>query len=216
MTDSRWDAVVVGAGPAGSMAASGILRRKPKAKVLILEKRRKVGHPYQCAGGIVDFWLKRFGLKPPKKTTASILKGFRIYATDGSYVEGTGLHGAEGDEVSGRILDRVAFDGWLADRAVKDGAVLKLRHSVTGASDKGLEITTPEEGVLKGLKGVKKVKGTSGHVVGHLPLPPYIVCADGWASKTALYLGVDTTVPPDDMYRTLQYTIPVPGKTAAG
>ncbi len=213
MVKGKWDVIVVGAGPAGSMAASGVLNRKPGARVLMVDKRRIVGHPYQCAGGIVDFWLDKYGIRPPKDATASVLKGFRVYATDGSYVEGTGLQGEESGDVSGRVLDRVKFDGWLADRAVKAGAELKLRHSVTGASVAGLEVTFPTDDAPDGVKDRKKIKGVKDYATGTLPLPPYLICADGWASKTALYLGVNTTVPSKDMYKALQYTIPIRSKS---
>ncbi len=46
LTREKWDLVVVGAGPAGSSAASTAAERG--LRVLVLDKRSVVGMPYQC------------------------------------------------------------------------------------------------------------------------------------------------------------------------
>ena len=75
-------------------------------------------------------------------------------------MEGIGLHGAEGGEISGRILDRAGFDNWLAHKAEKEGATLAIRHTVTDASPQGLKVTAPKDIAVDGLKGAKSVKGS--------------------------------------------------------
>ena len=47
MTAPRYDVVVVGAGPAGSSAA--LAAAQAGARVLVVEKRREIGRPVQCA-----------------------------------------------------------------------------------------------------------------------------------------------------------------------
>jgi digeranylgeranylglycerophospholipid reductase len=44
----RFDALIVGAGPAGSTVAYGLARAGHR--VLVLEEHPRVGYPVQCAG----------------------------------------------------------------------------------------------------------------------------------------------------------------------
>jgi digeranylgeranylglycerophospholipid reductase len=214
LMSSPWDAVIVGAGPAGSMTAMEIMKSRPDAKVLMLERREKVGWPMQCAGGITDFWLNWADLRPPNKATTAILKGARIYAPDGTFVEATTL-GSDGKGLSGRVLDRVEFDGWMARKAVKEGAVLKRKHTVIGAVPGGLRLTAPRDARVRGLKDLKRVGSKGNFVEGTFPLPASVVLADGWASKTAPHMGIDTAIPAEDMYMGLQYTVPLPASSSS-
>ncbi|MCI4371591.1 MAG: NAD(P)/FAD-dependent oxidoreductase, partial [Thermoplasmata archaeon] len=57
-----YDAVVVGAGPAGGMAARQLAGAG--FHTAILEKKKIVGEPVQCAEGVSDFGLASNGLRP--------------------------------------------------------------------------------------------------------------------------------------------------------
>ncbi|MGB9590850.1 MAG: FAD-dependent oxidoreductase, partial [Candidatus Hydrothermia bacterium] len=59
-----YDAVVVGAGPAGSCAARELASRGHR--VLVLERQRQVAGEIACAEGITDFWFRALGWEPEK------------------------------------------------------------------------------------------------------------------------------------------------------
>jgi len=69
----RYDVIVVGAGPAGSMAAMEAARRG--AKTLIIEKRQEAGSPVRCAEGVGREGLAKTGVKIDKKWIANEVKG---------------------------------------------------------------------------------------------------------------------------------------------
>ena len=79
----KYDAVVVGAGPAGSVTAR--FAAEAGAKVIILERRAEVGVPVLCGEGIsqrIDNW----GMLKGKRWIASKMDGAKIYSPDGTLV----------------------------------------------------------------------------------------------------------------------------------
>src|SRR3989454_5605231 len=54
------DVLVVGAGPAGAVAAWEAKRAAPELDVLLLERDRAVGAPVRCAEGVGDAGLREF------------------------------------------------------------------------------------------------------------------------------------------------------------
>src|SRR2546427_794480 len=54
------DVLVVGAGPAGSIAAWEAKRAAPELDVVLLERDRVVGLPVRCAEGVGDAGLREF------------------------------------------------------------------------------------------------------------------------------------------------------------
>src|SRR5437773_2473189 len=119
-----YDAVVVGAGPAGGMAA------RPLAaagfRTAILEKKKVVGEPVQCAEGVSEFGLASNGLRPREEWIAQRVIGAKCIAPNGTWFYITRL--------PGYAIHRPAFDRWLVDGAVDDGAQLRTSTKVTGIS----------------------------------------------------------------------------------
>ena len=79
----KYDVVVVGSGPAGSVTAR--FAAESGAKVLMLERRQAVGTPVLCAEGIsrkIDAWDMLEG----RSWIASSMDGARIYSPDGTMV----------------------------------------------------------------------------------------------------------------------------------
>ncbi len=72
-----YDVVVVGAGPAGSMAAK--TAAESGLKVLLVEKRQEIGTPVRCAEGISRDNIERF-FDVDKKWIAAEVVGARIYS----------------------------------------------------------------------------------------------------------------------------------------
>ena len=76
------DAVVVGAGPAGSMAAK--FCAKGGMDVILLEKKAEIGAPLRCAEGVSKSWLDEVGIKPEPAWIRGDMKGAIIKSTKGT------------------------------------------------------------------------------------------------------------------------------------
>ena len=75
----KYDVIVVGSGPAGSVTAR--FAAEAGAKVLIIERRAEVGVPVLCGEGIsrkIDEW----GMIEGKRWIAGKMEGARIYSPD--------------------------------------------------------------------------------------------------------------------------------------
>ncbi|OIQ60781.1 hypothetical protein MTCOM_03700 [Moorella thermoacetica] len=143
----KYDAVVAGAGPAGSTAARVVAAAG--ARVLLIEKRARVGYPVQCAEYVpaliaseVDFGEKSIALAVGTLVT---------FFPDGTVTS---------TPAPGYILNREVFDASLAEGAVKAGAELWLKATVEDLTDTSLIIRQAngrrqevEAGVIIGADG---------------------------------------------------------------
>ena len=75
----EYDVVVVGAGPAGSMAAK--YAAKAGARVLTIEEHAAIGQPVQCAGLISTRAFE--GCEVPETVSRLAIRGANIHAPDG-------------------------------------------------------------------------------------------------------------------------------------
>lgn len=126
---ASYDVVVVGAGPAGSTAAMYAARNG--ASVLLLDKKKEIGNPIQCAGFIPDSSeikallpdteLPDFLKTYPDSCILKLIKTQRIYSPNGSIKEFA---------VKGAVLDRRRYDQFLAEQAAKAGADLMIKTRV--------------------------------------------------------------------------------------
>src|SRR5256712_2707110 len=117
-----YDAVVVGAGPAGGMAARALAAAG--FRTAILEKKKVVGEPVQCAEGVSEFGLASNGLRPRDEWVAQRVSGAKCIVPNGTWFYITRL--------PGYAINRPMFDRWLVDGAVDDGAELRTSTKVTG------------------------------------------------------------------------------------
>jgi len=106
-----YDVLIVGAGPAGSSAASSAA--KEGAKVLLVERKKVIGQPVQCAEYIPKPLLME--LDTPIKSIVQEVKGMTTYLPDGECFE---------SNTPGYILNRDIFDKELALEAVNNGVDL--------------------------------------------------------------------------------------------
>ena len=72
----RYDVLIIGAGPAGSIAAKTAAEKG--LDVLLIEKRQEIGDPVRCAEGVSKLHLKKH-VEIDKKWICADLKGSRIY-----------------------------------------------------------------------------------------------------------------------------------------
>ncbi|HEC56268.1 MAG TPA: NAD(P)/FAD-dependent oxidoreductase [Candidatus Syntrophoarchaeum butanivorans] len=178
---TRYDIIVVGAGPGGSMAAK--TAAELGLDVLMVEKRQEIGTPVRCAEGVGKEGLTRY-ISPDKRWISCEVEGARIYAPDGSYLtmKKTGK--------SGYVLERKVFDRVLAQEAVRAGAsvVVKCRAS-------GLIF---DDGRVAGVELVHF--GEKFCVKSDL-----VIAADGIESKVGRWAGIDTSLRLDDIESCAQY-----------
>ncbi len=182
----KFDLIVVGAGPAGSMAAK--TAASSGLRVALLEKRQEIGSPVRCAGGVSRWRLSKM-IKPDSAWIDSEVKGARVYSPDGSNI--TISENREPDEV-GYILDRKIFDRALALEAAQAGAEIFVKTSAVGLLKKN--------GALSGV-----CAKSSGNIL-NLEAP-LIIGADGIESKVGRYAGIDTTLKPTDIEVCIQFLI---------
>ncbi len=117
------DAVVIGAGPAGTLAAFELA--KEGHNVQVFEDHEFVGEPVHCAGLLSTSGLSTLALKPPQSVIQNQVSGARIYSPNGSFIE------IERGQREAHVIDRSLFDKWLAERAVSEGATITTMTKVT-------------------------------------------------------------------------------------
>ena len=79
----EYDIIVVGAGPAGSMAAR--FAAEQGVSVLMLEKDRDIGYPVRCGEAISKVGVEEF-IPPDDKWIAAKISKFSFNAPDGTEV----------------------------------------------------------------------------------------------------------------------------------
>ena len=181
--DTEYDVVVVGGGPAGSIAA--LEASKGGASVLLLEKDRDIGYPVRCAEAVGAASLKQF-VEPDDRWVASRITAFRLISPEGTSVETDGI-----GEV-GYVLERRIFDYELARMASEEGAqVLTKAYAYDLVRDNG---------EVKGVKVkyiAEEVEFRSRIVIG----------ADGIESRVGRWAGLRTSIKMKDMESAIQITM---------
>ncbi|MFZ0390948.1 MAG: NAD(P)/FAD-dependent oxidoreductase [Calditrichia bacterium] len=181
----EYDIIIVGAGPAGSMAAKTAAANG--ANVLCLEKDREVGTPVRCAEGVGKQALEELlGYPAPGRWIAAEITKFRLVAPDGTPVY------VNIDE-TGYVLHRRLFDYDLALQAVNAGATLLTLAEA-------MDVLKNEQGAVNGVR--LKLNGEIREVHSKI-----VIAADGVESRVARWAGIDSTVKMGDMETCVQYTL---------
>jgi len=182
-TEYSFDAVVVGAGPAGSIAACEIARAGHS--VLLVEKHPVIGVPVCCAEGItVDGLTKVVPLD--RRWVCADISVITLHGPDGTAVTVT-------HPDAGFVLDRKLFDRDLAVRAAGAGATVWTDTEATGLeSDDGKTFTR----VLLRREGKQIIVGCR-----------IVIGCDGIESLVGRWAGLDTTLAPENMDCAAQYVL---------
>ena len=188
-----YDIIVVGAGPAGSVAAQNAAA---ESDVLLIEKRPEIGAPVRCAEAVplvetpfVFHTSFEKYVKPDRKWVASEVKGVRATAPDGTIVEVSGeMLGKE--EPLGIVLERKLFDRQLAKDAARSGAHVMVRTRATGL--------ILQDGTVRGVKLSRL--GEAFDVRAKL-----VIGADGVESQVGRWAGINTTLKLGDIESCVQY-----------
>jgi digeranylgeranylglycerophospholipid reductase len=116
----KYDAIVVGAGTAGCLAAKTIAEKGLKVTLIDKKKREEIGEKI-CGDALGEHHLKFLGLeKPTGGELEAKIDGIKIYSPD----ENTVFTIADKDFI-GFLLNRRLFGQWLLKKATDKGAVLQ-------------------------------------------------------------------------------------------
>ncbi len=167
----KYDVIVVGAGPAGSMAAREAA--KAGASVLILERRKEIGAPVRCGEGIGSHWMNEFGMKVSDKAISAHINGSLIVAPN--LKDTIRVRTAE---TKGVVVDRKVFDKDLALEAGRAGAKIMVKSEVVEVKKDGGKVT----GVVVEADGRKEEFYSK-----------VLIAADGGESTVARMAGINST-----------------------
>jgi digeranylgeranylglycerophospholipid reductase len=179
------DVLVVGAGPAGAVAALEARRSAPTLDVVLLERDRAVGAPVRCAEGVGDAGLREFAEPVGATWVARKITRVIFLAPDDTEVKV-----AERDV--GWILDRTRFDAFLAGQAGAAGAELLVGTEASGM------VREPDG------RWAVSVRGPGGPATYRARV---VIGADGVETMVGRWAGLDTRVPARDMESCAQYVV---------
>ena len=179
----KCDVLVIGAGPAGSMAAKTVA--EAGLDVLLIEKRQEIGEPVRCAEGIsLRSELKEL-VDPDPAWISSEIEGARLYSPDGSMISSPGSGGG------GYVLERKEFDRGMALRAAECGAEVLVKARAVGLCRSEGNV------VVSAFCRGEPAKIEARVVIG----------ADGVESKTAQWAGLDSRLSPEDIMVCAQFLV---------
>ncbi len=187
--DYDYDAIIIGAGPAGTTTAR--FAAEGGARVLVIEKRQEIGTPVRCGEGIAPRWAKEVGIPMDEQDwITNRVKGAKIVSPDG-----TTLHIDDSDMGTeiGMVIERDKFDKALARMAVDVGAHIRVKT-------RAVCINRDDEGRVCGVKVIHL--GREEDITA-----PIVVGADGFESQVGHWAGIDTKLKPGDISSNYQYRL---------
>ena len=179
------DVLVVGAGPAGAVAARQAKQAAPELDVVLLERDRAVGAPVRCAEGVGDAGLREFANPDGADWVSRRITDVILEAPDDTQV-------VLANSGVGWILDRTRFDAFLAAQAAAEGAAVLVGAEATAMARNG------------GDRWHVRVKQRGTEEVYRARV---VIGADGVETMVGRWAGLDTRVPARDMESCAQYVL---------
>lgn len=124
----QYDVAVIGAGPAGSMAARYASRGG--AATVLLEEHQASGSPVQCAGLLGIKALEASEISPGKYMLRPF-SGARIFSPGGATIS------FQAPSIKAWVVERRLFDREMAIEAVRSGVELRLNSPATSLKFEG-------------------------------------------------------------------------------
>lgn len=179
----RYDIIVVGAGPVGSMAAREAA--SGGASVLLLDRKTVVGDPIRC-GEVIGEKSMELLVPLDERWIVNRIHSACLISPSGHqvFVDNIG---------AGLVLDRMKFDQAVAGMAQQRGVELALRQNVTGL--------LKEDGKVRGVE-IKDRDGRRLQIRCNL-----VIAADGVDSRAARWAGLETATSLEDIETCVQYMI---------
>lgn len=184
MKNYKCDVLVVGGGPAGSNAARYAAKG---ADVILIEKKKEIGGPVQCAEGVSQGIFEKLEMKQNSRYISSNIEFVKLISPNGTVIR------LDSEKVkywkSGMILDREVFDKAIAKEAARNGVdfLMKTRFTSAKRNSKGVIVTAKQ--MDEDIKIDAKI----------------VIGADGPPSIVARSLGMNTTVPLRYLESGIQY-----------
>ncbi|NHI83907.1 MAG: NAD(P)/FAD-dependent oxidoreductase [Candidatus Thorarchaeota archaeon] len=122
MKQSHYDVSVVGAGPAGLIAAEKIASEGNS--VVVFEEHQRIGEPDHCAGLLSTSGLQALELSPPKGMIQNHVLGARLFSPSGDHIT------IERGKREALVIHRPRFDSWLGELAKGAGATIETSVKV--------------------------------------------------------------------------------------
>jgi len=176
-----YDVIVVGAGPAGSIAARSAAEKG--VSVLLLEKDRDVGYPVRCGEAVAKTGIEEF-IHADDKWIAAKINKFSFVAPNESEVT------VQLNDTA-FVLERRLFDYELARSAASAGAEIMTRTYVNGLLFDGGKVC----GVRYEHQGEQKEIRSQ-----------IVIAADGVESRVGRWAGIQTHVDFREMESSVQIT----------
>ncbi len=173
MSNSEFDIIVVGAGPAGSMAALSAASTRPDLRVCLLERKERAGTPVRCGEGIGLKGVTFNQFVVQKSWIKALVSKFRLVAPNGTFIEFT-------KGTDGYIVDREKMDFDLVEQARTAGASYYPDTpviSVARIGERNYECRSPSKSFFA----------------------PCVILAEGVESRLARGLGWETAISPEDV-----------------
>lgn len=184
---SKYDVIVVGAGPGGSITAKTCT--EVGLDVLLIEKRQEIGDPVRCAEAVgKDALIKH--IEPDNKWIAAEVKGSILIAPDGTEIKMS--EDASSNMKVGYVLERKIFDRTLAQKAAMAGAEVMVKTRATGL--------LRSNGMVTGIKAM--YMGETYDIKADI-----VIGADGIESKVGRWGGIDTSLKPGDIETGVQFLV---------
>lgn len=159
----RTEAAVVGAGPAGLIAARELAGRGFDVKVF--EEHPVIGEPRHCAGILSVEGLKRLGVTPNEDFIQHEIKGGTIFSPSGAGIRITSAR------TRAYTVDRTLFDKFLADVALDRGAEIELGHRIKALSTRDCRVVGVRGDADVRSEVVLDAEGASGALARRIGLP---------------------------------------------
>ena len=181
----KTDVLVVGAGPAGSMAAREA--SKEGVDVLLIDKKAEIGTPKRCAEGIITNTLREANIEVDNRWIARKIDAIRIVAPNSKeLILDNNVHKLPD---TGYILERKVFDKHMAMDAIRNGTKVMLRTHAVDAKKIGSRV-------------VVTAKCPDGLIEIHTKI---IIAADGPESLIGRSMGLKSNTDMKNMASCIQY-----------